>query len=183
MSILQDVERVLISEQELDACVTRIADEIKRDYASKDLLVVGILKGSVAFMADLLKKIDLPLAIDFMAVSSYQSGTVSTGHVKIIKDLSNDISGKDVLIIEDILDSGNTLSHLVKLLGSRGANSIKICALLNKPDRRTADIELDYEGFVIPDEFVIGYGLDYDEKYRNLPFVGVLKESVYRNKE
>ncbi len=180
MKIEKDVERVLIGEKELSDRVRELGARITKDYADKDLLLVGILKGSVVFMADLMKAVDLPLTTDFMAVSSYGSGTTSSGHVKIIKDLSNDIAGKDLLIIEDILDSGNTLSHLVKMLNSRGAKSIRICALLNKPDRRQADITLDYEGFIIPDEFVVGYGLDYNEKYRNLPFVGVLKEEVYR---
>ncbi len=183
MSITQDVKKVLISTEELEKRIYQLGKQIEKDYAGKEPVIIGILKGSVAFMADLLKTIDLPLVTDFMAVSSYGNGTVSSGHVKIIKDLSIDIADKDVLIIEDILDSGNTLSHLCKMLSSRGARSIKICALLNKPERRTADIELDYEGFVIPDEFVVGFGLDYNEKYRNLPFVGVLKEEVYRNKE
>lgn len=182
-SLTQDVKKILISEQELDAKLNELAAQITADYKGKDLIIVGILKGSVVFMADLIRKIDLPLTMDFMVVSSYGSHTRSSGHVRIIKDLSVDISGKNVLIVEDILDSGNTLFNLVQMLNSRGASSIKIAALLNKPDRREAEITLDYEGFVIPDEFVIGYGLDYNELYRNLPYVGVLKEEVYENKE
>lgn len=182
-NITSDVKRVLVDEETLAHRIAQIGKQIETDYADKDLILVGVLKGSVVFMVDLMKQIQLPLTIDFMAVSSYGSGTTSSGHVKIIKDLSTDIAGKDILLVEDILDSGNTLSYLIKMLESRGAASIKICALLNKPERRQANITLNYEGFVIPDEFVIGYGLDYDEHYRNLPYIGVLREEVYQNKE
>lgn len=179
MKLHKDAKSILISEEQLQAKVKELGAAITADYQGKcPPLLVCILKGSVVFMADLMRAIDLNVDIDFMVVSSYGSGTKS-GHFKIVKDLSVDIHGRDIIIIEDILDSGNTLSNLIKLLECRGAASIKLCALLNKPDRRTADVTLDYEGFVIPDEFVIGYGLDYDEAYRNLPYVAILKEEVY----
>ncbi len=179
MNLHSDVKYVLISESQLAEKVAELGKRITQDYKGKHPVVVCILKGSVVFMADLMRQINLDIDIDFMVVSSYGAGTKSGGNVKIVKDLSVDITGRDVLIIEDILDSGNTLSNLIRLLDCRGASSIKLCALLNKPERRTAEITLDYEGFVIPDEFVIGYGLDYNETYRNLPYVGVLKEEVY----
>ena len=179
MKLHKDAKSILLSEEELRAKVAQLGAAITADYQGKrPPLLVCILKGSVVFMADLMRAIDLNVDIDFMVVSSYGSGTKS-GRFKIIKDLSVDIHGRDIIIIEDILDSGNTLSNLIKLLECRGASSIKLCALLNKPDRRTADVTLDYEGFVIPDEFVIGYGLDYDETYRNLPYIAILKEEVY----
>lgn len=178
MKLHKDAEKILISQEHLAEKVRQLGAAITADYQGKRPILVCILKGSVVFMADLMRAIDLEIDIDFMVVSSYGSGTKS-GRFKIIKDLSVDIHSRDVIIIEDILDSGNTLSNLIKLLEYRGANSIKLCALLNKPDRRTADVTLDYEGFSIPDEFVIGYGLDYDETYRNLPYVAVLKEEVY----
>ena len=140
---------------------------------------MSILKGAVVFMADLMRAVTIPCSIDFMVVSSYGAGTTTTGLVKIIKDLDSDLSGKDVLIVEDILDTGVTLSNLVPMLKMRDPNSVRICAILDKPSRRRADIQADYIGFQVPDEFVVGYGLDYDEKYRNLPYVGVLKPSVY----
>lgn len=178
MKLHKDAEKILISQEQLAEKVRQLGAAITADYQGKRPILVCILKGSVVFMADLMRAIDLEVDIDFMVVSSYGSGTKS-GRFKIIKDLSVDIHSRDVIIIEDILDSGNTLSNLISLLEYRGANSIKLCALLNKPDRRTADVTLDYEGFTIPDEFVIGYGLDYDETYRNLPYVAVLKEEVY----
>ena len=154
--------------------------QISRDYEGKDLLLVSILKGSVVFMADLMRAITEPCSIDFMVVSSYGgANTTSTGLVKIVKDLDQDLSGKDVLIVEDILDTGVTLSHLVPMLKLRRPNSVRLCTILSKPSRRKVDIEPDYCGFEVPDEFVVGYGLDYDEKYRNLPYVGVLKPEVY----
>lgn len=140
---------------------------------------MSILKGAVVFMADLMRAVTIPCSIDFMVVSSYGAGTTTTGLVKIIKDLDSDLSGKDVLIVEDILDTGVTLSNLVPMLKMRDPNSVRICAILDKPSRRRADIQADYIVFQVPDEFVVGYGLDYDEKYRNLPYVGVLKPSVY----
>jgi len=174
-----ELKSVLLSEEEIKAIVKRLGSEITADYKDKNLLVVSVLKGSVMIMADLLREIKLPLKIDFMAVSSYGSGTSSSGTVKIIKDLDINLSGYDILIVEDILDSGATLSSLKEILLTRKPASVKICTFLDKPDRRKADIKADYVGAVIPDEFVVGYGLDYDEKYRNLPFVGILSPSVY----
>ena len=175
-----DIAKVLISEEQLQAKVAELGAQISRDYAGKDLLLVSILKGSVVFMADLMRAVQIPCAIDFMVVSSYGgANTSSTGLVKIIKDLDADLTGRDVLIVEDILDTGITLSKLVPVLKMRNPGSVKICPILSKPSRRMADIEPDYCGFEVPDEFVVGYGLDYDEKYRNLPYVGVLKPEVY----
>lgn len=176
----QDIDHILVSEEQLQAKVAELGAAISRDYAGKDLLLVSILKGSVVFMADLMRAITIPCAIDFMVVSSYGgANTSSTGLVKIVKDLDQDLTGKDVLIVEDILDTGITLSHLVPMLEMRRPNSVRLCTILSKPSRRQADIEPDYLGYEVPDEFVVGYGLDYDEKYRNLPFVGVLKPDVY----
>ena len=175
-----DIAKVLISEEQLQAKVAELGAQISRDYVGKDLLLVSILKGSVVFMADLMRAITEPCSIDFMVVSSYGgANTTSTGLVKIVKDLDQDLSGKDVLIVEDILDTGVTLSHLVPMLKLRRPNSVRLCTILSKPSRRKVDIEPDYCGFEVPDEFVVGYGLDYDEKYRNLPYVGVLKPEVY----
>ena len=178
MSMHDDVKTVLVSEEQLKAKVAELGAQISRDYAGKNLVLVSILKGSVVFMADLMRAVTIPCSIDFMVVSSYGgSNTTSSGLVKIIKDLDGDLSGKDVLIVEDILDTGVTLSNLVPMLTMR--NSVKICTILDKPSRRKADIQPDYEGFRVPDEFVVGYGLDYAEKYRNLPYVGVLKPEIY----
>ena len=175
MSMHDDIEKVLVSEEQLKAKVAELGAQISKDYEGKNLVLVSILKGSVVFMADLMRAVSIPCSIDFMVVSSYGgSNTTSSGLVKIIKDLDGDLSGKDVLIVEDILDTGVTLSNLV-----RNPNSVKICTILDKPSRRKADIQPDYEGYQVPDEFVVGYGLDYDEKYRNLPYVGVLKPAVY----
>lgn len=174
-----ELKSILLTEEEIKAIVKRLGSEITADYEGKNLLVVSVLKGSVMIMADLLREIKLPLKIDFMAVSSYGSGTASSGTVKIIKDLDINLSGYDILIVEDILDSGATLSSLKEILLTRKPASVKICTFLDKPDRRKADIKADYVGAVIPDEFVVGYGLDYDEKYRNLPYVGILAPSVY----
>ena len=172
MSMHDDIKTVLVSEEELKAKVAELGAQISKDYEGKNLVLVSILKGSVVFMADLMRAVSIPCSIDFMVVSSYGgSNTVTSGLVKIIKDLDGDLSGKDVLIVEDILDTGVTLSNLVPML--------KMCTILDKPSRRKADIQPDYEGFQVPDEFVVGYGLDYDEKYRNLPYVGVLKPEVY----
>ena len=176
----QDIKKVLISEEEIQAKVAEIGARISEDYAGKNLLMVGILKGSVVFMADLMRAVGVHAQIDFMSVSSYSSGTKSSGVVKIIKDLDNNVEGYDLLLVEDILDSGLTLSYLREMLQNRHPNSIKIVTLLNKPARRTADIQPDYCCFDVPDEFVVGYGLDFDERYRNLPYVGVLKEEVYQ---
>ncbi|MBQ6717554.1 MAG: hypoxanthine phosphoribosyltransferase [Clostridia bacterium] len=174
----KDVKSILVSEQELKQICKRLGDQITRDYEGKNLLVVSVLKGSIMFMADLLREIKCHCQIDFLSVSSY-SGTKTTGVVKFKKDLDIDPDGMDILIVEDILDSGVTLSYLSGVLMGRNANSIKICTLLDKPVNRRADIKADYIGKTIPDEFVIGYGLDYDEKYRNLPYVGILDPSVY----
>lgn len=179
-SMHQDIDHILVSEEELQAKVAELGAQISADYEGKDLLLVSILKGAVVFMADLMRAVSIPCGIDFMVVSSYGgANTSSTGLVKIIKDLDQDLSGKDVLIVEDILDTGVTLSHLMPMLQMRNPRSVKICSILSKPSRRKADIEPDYMGFEVPDEFVVGYGLDYDEKYRNLPYVGVLKPEVY----
>ena len=175
-----DILKVLLSQQEIADKVCEIGKQITKDYEGKNLLMVSVLKGSVVFMADLMRAVQIPCAIDFMVVSSYGgANTSSTGLVKIIKDLDADLTGKDVLIVEDILDTGITLSKLVPVLKMRNPGSVKICTILSKPSRRMADIEPDYCGFEVPDEFVVGYGLDYDEKYRNLPYVGVLKPEVY----
>ncbi len=179
-SMHQDIDHILVSEEELQAKVAELGAQISADYEGKDLLLVSILKGAVVFMADLMRAVSIPCGIDFMVVSSYGgANTSSTGLVKIIKDLDQDLSGKDVLIVEDILDTGITLSHLMPMLQMRKPNSLRLCTILSKPSRRKADIEPDYCGFEVPDEFVVGYGLDYDEKYRNLPYVGVLKPEIY----
>ena len=182
MMLEQDIERVLFSEEQLAQRVKEIAARIDADYAGKEPLLVSVLRGSFVFMADLVRQITLPCTVDFMAVSSYGSGTSSSGQVKIIKDLSEPIEGRDVLVVEDILDSGNTLSYLLKLLEARHPASIRLCTLLDKPERRTKPVAVQYTGFTIPDEFVVGYGLDYDEKYRNLPYIGILKPRVYGGK-
>lgn len=175
----QDIERVLFSEEELSRRVGEIAAEINRDYAGKEPMLISVLRGSFVFMADLTRRIDVHCTIDFMSVSSYGKGTTSSGQVQITKDLSDDIEGKDIIVVEDILDSGNTLSYLLELLRARKPASMKLCTLLDKPDRRVKDVHVDYTGFTIPDEFVVGYGLDYAERYRNLPYIGILKPRVY----
>ncbi len=177
--MLKDVEKILLTEEEIAQKVTALGRQISEDYKGKNLLLISVLKGSVVFMADLMRAITIDCKIDFMAVSSYGSGTRSSGTVKIIKDLDINLEGYDLLVVEDILDSGNTLSQLKQILLNRNPRSFKICTFLDKPERRTAEIEADYVGFKIPDAFVVGYGLDYDEKYRNLPCLGVLKPSVY----
>ena len=175
----KDISSVLISEEQLKSRVKELGREISRDYAGKKILVISILKGAVVFMADLIRSIDLETEIDFMVVSSYGSGTQSTNSLNIRLDLSRPLDGVHVLIAEDILDSGNTLSKVKKLLLQRKPASLRIVTLLDKPSRRVSPIEVDYCGFTIPDEFVVGYGLDYNEKYRNLPFIGVLDRKVY----
>jgi len=171
---LEDVGRVLIDEQTLMRRIDEMGKQITKDYRDKNLVLVGILKGSVLFLADLVKRIKLPLVMDFMAVSSYGSSTHSSGVVRIIKDLDEEIEGKDVLIVEDIIDTGLTLNYLTELLLSRNPKSLKICCCLDKPSRRKVPVKVDYVGFSIPDEFVVGYGLDYAERYRNLPYICVL---------
>ncbi|CCQ97325.1 hypoxanthine-guanine phosphoribosyltransferase [[Clostridium] ultunense Esp] len=173
------IKEILLTEEEIEAKVKELARQITEDYRGKNLMLVGILKGAVIFMAELAKNIDMPILMDFMAVSSYGKSSTSTGVVRIIKDLDCSIEDKDILIVEDIIDTGLTLSYLTDNLKKRGAKSVKIVTLLDKPDRRKADVPVDYRGFSIPDEFVVGYGLDYAEQYRNLPFVAALKEEVY----
>ena len=175
----QDVERILFTQEELARRVGELGEQITADYAGKEVAVASVLRGSYIFMADLTRAIQLPITVDFMAVSSYGSGTVSSGQVEIKKDLSDSIEGKDLISVEDILDSGNTLYYLMDVLRARKPASIRICTLLDKPERRSKPIAADYVGFSIPDAFVVGYGLDYDEKYRNLPYIGILKPSVY----
>ena len=175
----QDIERVLFTEQELKDRVAEIAAQIDRDYAGKEPMLISVLRGSFIFMADLVRSITLPCTVDFMAVSSYGAGTTSSGQVKITKDLSESIEGRDIIVVEDILDSGNTLSYLFQLLQARHPASVRLCTLLDKPSRRTKPITADYTGFTVDDLFVVGYGLDYAEKYRNLPYIGILKPAVY----
>ncbi len=175
----EDVLRVLLSEDEIREKVRELGGKITADYKNSNLMLVTVLKGAVVFLADLMRQIDVPAEIDFMVVSSYGSGVKSSGVVKIVKDLDVPLAGKDILIVEDILDSGLTLSYIKELLESRGPRSIRIATLLDKPSRRKVDLQADYIGFSGPDEFVIGYGLDYDEKYRNLPYIGILKPEVY----
>lgn len=177
----EDLEEILFTEEELDKRVKELGAAITRDYAGKNPVFVGILKGSFIFMSDLVRAVDLPASVDFMSVSSYGSGTKTTGAVEIIKDLSQDIEGKDVIMVEDILDTGVTLNYLMNLLSHRNPASLAICTLLDKPARRFKEITLQakYVGFQIPDGFVVGYGLDYAEKYRNLPYIGILKPEIY----
>lgn len=177
----EDVLKVLISEEEIAKRVKEMGAQISKDYQGRNLMLVTVLKGAVVFLADIMRTIDIHAEIDFMVVSSYGAGVKTSGVVKIIKDLDVLLEGKDILIIEDILDSGLTLSYIKELLSSRNPASIKIATLLDKPSRRKVDLAADYIGFVVPDEFVIGYGLDFDEKYRNLPYIGVLKPEVYTN--
>jgi len=177
----RDVKKVLISNEEIVKRTIEIANQISKDYAGKTPILVGLLKGSVPFMAELLKQISIFCQTEYMVVSSYQ-GTKSTGEIKIVKDIDVSIQGKDIIIVEDIVDTGITLNTIVKLLRHRGANSVEIACLLNKEARRVVPVEAKYIGFDIPDEFVIGFGLDYNELYRNLPYVGVLKEEVYQRR-
>ena len=167
--------RVLLSEEEVDARIQEVADVINRDYEGKEVHMICVLKGGVFFMCELAKRITRPVTLDFMSVSSYGSDTKSSGVVKIIKDLDEPLEGKNVIIVEDIIDSGRTLAYLIEVLKQRNPASIRLCALLNKPDRREVEVQIDYLGFDIPDEFVVGYGLDYAQKYRNLPFIGVVE--------
>ncbi|HOB90634.1 MAG: hypoxanthine phosphoribosyltransferase [Bacillota bacterium] len=175
----QDLAYVLLSEDDIKAKVRELGEAISRDYQGKRPMVVGILKGSLVFMADLIRSVTIPLSIDYVAISSYGRSTDSSGVVRIIKDLDEPIEGRHVLVVEDIVDTGLTLRYLLDNLQSRGPASLKVCTLLDKPSRRKVDIVPDYNGFEIPDEFVVGYGLDYAENYRNMPFIGVLRRSVY----
>jgi hypoxanthine phosphoribosyltransferase len=177
----KDLDRVLLSQDVIEARIRELGAEISKDYAGKDLLMISVLKGSVVFLADLMRALTIPAAIDFLAVSSYGMCDKTSGVVKIVKDLDRVLEGKNVLIVEDILDSGMTLSYIMKLMGNRHPASIEICTFLDKPERRAKGVTVNcrYTGFTIPDHFVVGYGLDYAEKYRNLPYVGVLSPSVY----
>lgn len=177
-NLATDIKEVLYNEEEIAKKVEEIAEKINADY-KEGLVAIGILKGSIPFMADLIRKINVPLVIDFMDVTSYD-GSTSSGEVRILKDLSTKIEGKDVLIIEDIIDTGITLSYLTEVLKSRGVKSLKLCTLLTKPARRSEKITVDYVGYEIEDNFVVGYGMDYNEKYRNLPYIGILDEKVYK---
>ena len=177
--MINDIERVYFSEAELQACVKRLGKQISLDYKDKFPIFIGILKGCFVFMADLMRSIDIYCDVEFMAVSSYGNGTSTTGAVHISKDLSYDIENRHIILVEDILDSGVTLSYIKKYLSVRKPASIKICTLLDKPSRRKADISADYVGLLCPDGFVVGYGLDYAERYRNLPFIGILKPEIY----
>lgn len=174
------IKEILITSEEIQNRNKELAEQITNDYKNKDLMIIGVLKGAVIFMSDLTKYIDVPLTFDFMAVSSYGRSTESSGVVKIIKDLEESIEGKDVLIVEDIIDTGLTLSYLIENLKSRGPKSVEICTLLDKPEKRKADVDVKYVGFKIPDEFVVGYGLDFAEQHRNAPFVSILKEECYK---
>ena len=178
-TLYRDLDRILVTKEEIRAAVKALGETLTRDYAGKAPVLLGILKGAIVFYSDLMREIDLPVSCEFMAVSSYGSSTKSTGVVQIRKDLDHDISGMDVIIVEDIVDSGVTLSYLKKHLTTRGAASIRIATLLDKPARRRTDLKVDYCCFSIPDAFVVGYGLDYDEKYRNLPDIGILAPRIY----
>jgi len=174
-----DIKEFLYTEEQISAKVQELGKKISEDYDGKDLVLVGILKGSIPFMADLIRKITIPCTMDFMAVSSYGSSTETSGVVRILKDLDFEIENRDILIVEDIIDSGTTLSYLLDYLKGRKPASINIACLLNKPSRRKVDIAVKYVGYEVPDFFLVGYGLDYAEKYRNLPYIGILKEEVY----
>lgn len=176
----KDIEKILFDRETISKRVKELAKEITEDYEGKDLVCICLLKGGVLFLTDLIKEIDLDLEIDFMDVSSYGASTVSSGEVRILKDLDASVKDRDLLIVEDIIDTGVTLSKVVELLKSRQARSIEIVSFLNKPDRRKIDMDVKYIGYEIPDYFVVGYGLDFDEKYRNLPYVGYLKEELYK---
>lgn len=179
MEINKDIERILFTEKELSAIADNIAGQINTDYRGKELLVVGVLKGSVIFLADIFRRLILDCRLDFITASSYGSGYESSGRIIIKKDIDTDIKGKHLLLCEDILDTGNTLFYLRQNLIDRGAESVRICALLDKPSRRQKPVTPDYYGAQVPDEFVVGYGLDYDERYRNLPYIGILKPEIY----
>jgi len=167
--------RVMYSEEEVTARIQEIADQINRDYEGKEVHLIGILRGGSFFMCDLAKRITVPVTIDFMSASSYGMSTTSSGVVKIVKDLEESILGRNVIVVEDIIDTGRTLSYLLEMLRERGPESLKLCTLLNKPDRRVVEVNIDYNGYTIPDEFVVGYGLDYAQRYRNLPYIGVVE--------
>lgn len=177
--VTQDIEKVLISREELRKTVAELGARISRDYAGKNPIMVSVLKGAFVFMADLVREVTVPCTIDFMAVSSYGKGAKSSGQVQIIKDLDTNIEGRHVIVVEDILDSGTTLSYLLKLLHARHPASLRLCTLLDKPARRKVQVDIDYRGIEVPDAFIVGYGLDYAENYRNFPEIGILKREVY----
>lgn len=177
----KDIEKILVTEEDLARITKNLGEKITGDYAGKKLLIVGVLKGSIYFLTDLSRHIDLPCNIDFIQASSYGSGTVSSGEIRIIKDIADDLTGFDVLLVEDILDTGKTLKHIHDMLSKRNPESIAVITLLDKPSRREVDIYADYIGVDVPNAFVVGYGLDYNQYYRNLPYIGVLKEEVYKN--
>lgn len=177
--MIQDVERVLLDEKALAKRIKELGQEISTDFAGEEVLLIGILKGASIFVADLVRQISIPAYLDYMVVSSYGNSAATSGVVRILKDLEEDIEGKNIIIVEDIIDTGLTLAYLKQNLLSRNPKSLKICTLLDKPVRRKKEIDIDYKGFEVPDEFIIGYGIDYAEKYRNLPFVGLLKREVY----
>lgn len=179
MTMMNDIEKVLYSKEDIAECVRKLGAQISRDYAGEEIVAVGILKGAVVFFADLIRAIDVPVKTDFMAASSYGASTRTSGTVKILKDLDYDIQNKHVLIVEDIADSGLTLNYLLKNIKARRPASVKLCVLLSKPERRKVEVAVDYCGFEVPDYFLVGYGLDHDEKYRNLPCIGILKSAVY----
>jgi len=179
MSLHDDIEEILLDSQTVANRVAELGAQISADYAGRDPVLVSVLKGALVFLADLMRAMDLPTSIDLMEVSSYGAATESSGQVRLLQDLSKPIEGRDVIVVEDIIDTGLTLNYLLRYLADKGPASVKIVCLLDKPARRLAEIPIDYTGFTIPDRFVIGYGLDYDERYRNLPYIGVLKPSVY----
>ncbi|HOB37129.1 MAG TPA: hypoxanthine phosphoribosyltransferase [Candidatus Avimonas sp.] len=179
MGLHEDIGEILFTAEQIAEIVKRMGKQISEDYADKNLVMISVLKGSLIFMADLMRAVTIPCSIDFLSVSSYGSGTTTTGEVRILKDLDTSLEGKDVLVVEDILDSGMTLSYLLSSLKARRPRSIRLCTLLDKPERRRVDIKADYEGVQVPDKFLVGYGLDYAEKYRNLPYIGVLKPEIY----
>ena len=182
-SLHDDIETILVDEPTLQARVRELGQHISQEYQGKDLLLVSVLKGSFIFMSDLIRSISIPLEVDFMAISSYGKGVVSSGAVRIIQDLMIPIEGRNLIIVEDIIDSGNTLNYLLRMLRERQPATIRVMTLLDKPERREVDVQVDWVGFSIPNEFVVGYGLDYNETYRNLPYIGVLKRTVYANPE
>jgi hypoxanthine phosphoribosyltransferase len=179
MTIHADVEEVLLTGEQIQGRVAELGGQLAADYASRDPVLVSVLKGSIIFLADLVREMEIPLSVDLMEVSSYGASTESSGQVRILKDLSKPIEGRNVVVVEDIIDTGLTLNYLLKYLADKGPQSIQVCCLLDKPARRLAEIPIAYRGFTIPDRFVIGYGLDFDERYRNLPYIGVLRPSVY----
>jgi hypoxanthine phosphoribosyltransferase len=179
VTVHDDVSEVLLTEEQVQNRVRALGAQLSADYAGRSPVLVSVLTGSIVFLADLVRAMDVPLSVDLMEVSSYGSGTETTGQVRILKDLSGPIEGRDVVVVEDIIDTGLTLNYLLRYLTERSPASIRVCCLLDKPARRLAEIEIDYRGFSIPDRFVVGYGLDFNEQYRNLPYIGVLRPSVY----